>query len=261
VSGPGLHRTRRIISVTVSLKTDIQVILLDVEGTTTHVDFVYKVLFPFARAHLREFLAEHGDSEQVRKDFALLSNQHTEDTTTGLGPPPLLESPAELDSMVRYVNWLMDRDSKATGLKSLQGKIWERGYQKGNLQAHVFPDVPVALRRWRNWQKEVCIFSSGSVLAQKQLFAHTVGGDLTAYIGEYFDTNIGNKRSPQSYKRIAAELEHRPGSVVFISDTVEELDAAQQAGLETILCIRPGNRSQPMDRYSVIHVFDEILPV
>jgi len=247
--------------VTVSLKADIHVILLDVEGTTTHLDFVCKVLFPFARAHLREFLAEQGGSEQVRKDFAVLCHQHAEDKTGGLDPPPLLGSPAELDSMVRYVNWLMDRDSKATGLKSLQGKIWELGYQRGELLAHVFPDVPVALMRWRDRQKEVCIFSSGSVLAQKQLFAHTVAGDLTSYIGEYFDTNIGNKRSPQSYKRIAEELQHRPGSVVFISDTTEELDAAQQAGVETILCIRPGNRSQPMDRYSVIHIFDEILRV
>ncbi|PYX08548.1 MAG: acireductone synthase [Acidobacteria bacterium] len=243
----------------VSLKADTQVILLDVEGTTTHVDFVYKVLFPYARAHLREFLAEHGDSEQVRRDLLLLRNQHAEDEAAGFGPPPLLQSAAELDSMVRYVNWLMDRDSKDPGLKSLQGKIWEQGYQGGELQAHVFPDVPVAMRRWRDQQKKVCIFSSGSVLAQKQLFVHTVAGDLTAYIDEYFDTGSGNKRSPQSYQRIAGQLQQRPESVVFISDTAEELDAAQQAGVETILCVRPGNRSQPMDRYSVIHTFDEIL--
>jgi enolase-phosphatase E1 len=245
----------------VFVRPDIQAILLDVEGTTTHVDFVNKVLFPFARAHLREFLAEHCHSEQIGKDVALLQQQHAEDTLAGRNPPPLADSSPELNSMMHYLNWLMDCDSKATGLKSLQGKIWEVGYREGQLHAHVFADVPRAFQRWRGQQKEICIFSSGSVLAQKQLFAHTSSGDLTGFIAKYFDTEVGSKRSLQSYKRIAEELRHTPEAILFISDIVEELDAAHWAGMESVLCIRPGNRPQPIDRFSVIRTFDEVLSI
>jgi enolase-phosphatase E1 len=241
----------------------IRGILLDVEGTTTHVDFVYETLFPCARQNALNFLRQHWISAEVQTDIRGLREQHALDQSQGLQPPPLkLDSPeAELASTLDYLNWLMDRDSKATPLKSLQGKIWEEGYRAGTLKAHVFPDVPKALQRWSRQSKVISIFSSGSVLAQKQLFAHTIAGDLTGYIRHYFDTTTGPKRDPESYRRIASAIGLESSTIVFLSDVKEELDAAQSAGMRTMLCLRPGNRPQPAGApHATICTFDDLLP-
>jgi enolase-phosphatase E1 len=153
----------------------------------------------------------------------------------------------------------MDRDSKARALKELQGLIWEEGYRSGRLKSHVFPDVPEAFKRWHRQARSIAIFSSGSVLAQKQLFAHTEAGDLSSYIDGYFDTTTGAKRDPGSYRTIARGLLRQTSEIAFISDVTEELDAASTARINTLLCIRPGNRPQPnAARYASVHSFDEI---
>ena len=40
-------------------------VLLDIEGTTTPVDFVYKVLFPYAYERLETWLRAHGNEADV----------------------------------------------------------------------------------------------------------------------------------------------------------------------------------------------------
>ena len=149
-----------------------------------------------------------------------------------------------------YVDWLIERDRKSTGLKSLQGKIWRQGYVDGSLKSQVYADVAPALERWRAQGLSINIFSSGSVLAQQLLFAHTEAGDLTKFIDNYFDTNVGKKGEAESYRRIAEALRLRADEVLFISDVVAELDAATEAGMSTLLSIRPGNPPQNnADRY------------
>jgi enolase-phosphatase E1 len=230
--------------------TNVRAILLDIEGTTTPIAFVHEVLFPFARARVKDFLVTHRESDAVRRDLELMKAEHARDAAEQLNPP---------DSIVDYIYWLMDRDRKSTGLKSLQGKIWEQGYADGELKAPVFPDVPPALRRWREAGLRVAIFSSGSVLAQKLLFAHTGSGDLTEFLDDYFDTTTGPKNEAESYHRISAVLQFSPAEVLFISDVVTELDAAGEAGMRGVLCVRPGNKPQPEagDRLT-ISAFDEI---
>ena len=218
-------------------------ILLDIEGTTTPIDFVYKTLFPFARARVKDFLSRNFDALEIQTDFAQLRAEHSADVSQGLNPPALeCESSAErLEATVAYIHWLMDRDRKSTPLKSIQGRIWREGYQAGELLGQVFDDVPPAFARWRRQNKLICIYSSGSALAQKLLFAHTAAGDLSDYICRYFDTTIGHKIDPDSYRRIAEELRLAPAEAVFISDAIAELDAARAAGMETVLALRPGN--------------------
>jgi enolase-phosphatase E1 len=153
----------------------------------------------------------------------------------------------------------MDRDRKSTGLKSLQGKIWREGYRDGSLKAQVFGDVRPAFERWRSANFRISIFSSGSALAQQLLFAHTEAGDLTAFISDYFDTNVGRKADPESYTSIAEAVGFQPNEMLFISDVVAELEAANTAGMKTLLSIRPGNQTQSgADRFRIIHSFDEI---
>jgi enolase-phosphatase E1 len=235
----------------------IRVLLLDVEGTTTAVSFVYDVLFPFARAHLREFLEAAPPDPAVREDVAALRAERRAEAEPG-APEWRDTRPAEtLASAAAYAEWLMDRDRKSTALKSLQGRIWKGGYRSGALKSHVYPDVKPALERWRAQGRSVAIFSSGSVLAQRLLFEHTAEGDLTPLLHAYFDTTTGSKTAAHSYRRIAEALRVAPAAVLFVSDVAAELDAARTAGMGTALCVRDGSAPEASD-HPVRRRFDEI---
>lgn len=241
--------------------TNVTGILLDIEGATTPVDFVYEVLFSYARSHVKSFLQLNWDSADLIADLEDLRREHEFDLKQGQKPPLLATGPrdAQLGSLIAYINWLIDRDRKSRGLKSLQGKIWKQGYRDGTLKSQLFTDVAPALERWHRAGLTISIFSSGSVLAQRLLFEHTEAGDLTPLISNYFDTTTGPKTDPQSYSRIAAALELPPINILFLSDMARELSAAGEAGMQTALCIRPGNKPQESpERYPIIHSFAEI---
>jgi len=243
----------------------IEAVVLDIEGTTTPIAFVYDVLFPFARAHLRQYLTDGQDASLLERLVAQLRIEWLEDDARGDNPPrwpsdrsaPTAGSLADAAS---YVEWLMDRDRKSPGLKMLQGLIWERGYRSGELKGEVFADVPGALDRWRGAGLDLAIYSSGSELAQRLLFGSTPQGDLTRYFSRFFDTGVGAKTSVESYGRIATELGRPAARIVFVSDVTVELDAARAAGFETLLCVRPGNRPQPPHRFTVVESFDQVEP-
>lgn len=240
---------------TVSI-ANVRGIVLDVEGTTTPIAFVHDVLFSYARTHVKDYLAKYAEAEDVRKDIDLLREEHAAELRNGNQPPPLT---AELDSIVNYVNWLIDLDRKSTGLKSLQGKIWRDGYSDGTLRSQVFADVAPAFARWHGSGLSISIFSSGSVLAQRLLFAHTEAGDLTSFIRHYFDTGVGKKGEAESYRRIAKTIGLPPGELLFISDVVSELSAAREAGMKTVLSIRPGNQPQEhAAQFQSVESFDEL---
>ena len=224
----------------------LRAILLDIEGTTTPIAFVHDVLFSYARDHVKEFLAK----ESAAEDIVLLREEHEVDVSDA---PPLTN---EIESVATYIEWLIKLDRKSTALKSLQGKIWRQGYQDGSLKSQVFADVAPAFERWRERGLRISIFSSGSVLAQQLLFAHTEVGDLRPFIDSYFDTKVGKKADAESYRRIAEAIGLDAQQILFISDVVVELEAANQAGMKTIMSIRPGNAAQP--QYPSIRSFDEI---
>jgi enolase-phosphatase E1 len=229
-----------------------RVVLLDVEGTTTPVDFVYRVLFPYAQARVAAFLEAHSAEPEVAADVEALRAENERDLLAGRTPPAWEEGPAA------YTGWLTEQDRKLTALKSLQGRIWAEGFARGELRGQVYPDVPPALRRWSAAGRKVAIFSSGSVLAQKLLFAHTNHGDLTGFLAAYFDTTTGPKREADSYTSIAGAMGQAPESVLFVSDVAQELDAARSAGLQTALCARPGNLEVPPGSHALIHSLSEV---
>ena len=221
---------------------NVGAVLLDIEGTTTPIEFVHQTLFGYARARVSGFLERHWNDPEVRADVARLEAGHADD-------------PA---AVVAHVYGLMDRDKKSTGLKSLQGKIWEEGYRTGELRGEVYPDVPPALERWHGRGIDIAIFSSGSIQAQRSLFTSTAAGDLTRFIRAYFDTTTGPKTAPDSYARIAAALERSPSEVLFLSDVGAELDAARTAGMRTALCVRTPGSAPAAGAHRVIHTFDQL---
>ncbi len=236
-----------------------RVALLDIEGTTTPMSFVYNVLFPYARERLEPFLKAHWDGPETEAALLQLREENGRDVAQGAPSLSDGEAGTALGHAVAYLNWLIDRDRKSTPLKSLQGRIWQAGFAAGELKSQVFPDVPVAFANWCKEGRKVGIYSSASVLAQKQMFEHVAGvGDLSGFISYWFDTRIGAKRDSASYARIAAELKLRPDDVLFISDVTAELDAARQAGLNTRLILRPGNTEQPPSSHQAIKFFDDV---
>ena len=206
-------------------------ILTDIEGTTSSISFVKDVLFPYARRELPRFVREHGQAPEVRRwlDAVALENG-------GLCQDAMI---------VETLQGWIDEDRKHTALKALQGMVWEAGYASADFTAPVYPDASAALRRWHEAGHPLAVYSSGSVPAQKLLFAHTDDGDLTSLFSAWFDTAVGGKREAASYTKIAQVLGARPSDILFLSDVVAELDAAREAGLRTTLVDRPQDYPQP----------------
>jgi enolase-phosphatase E1 len=237
-------------------------VLLDIEGTTTPLEFVREVLFPYARARVEGYFHGQPQSAAVIQDLEALQREHAADIERGLSPPAWrAESLAsQPDSATAYVHWLMDQDRKSTALKSIQGRIWEAGYRSRELRGLVYPDVGPAFLRWSKNGKQIFIFSSGSVLAQRLLFESTPEGDLTRFIASYFDTTTGPKVRPESYKQIAGQIGLSPSGVLFVSDTSAELDAALSSGMQVVLCARSGRSQTSNENYPIADTLDPILP-
>lgn len=221
----------------------IKAIITDIEGTTSSLSFVKDCLFPYARAHVGEFCRANFENETVQKLLA--------DVNVEVG--------AELDleqAINQLIQWI-DDDQKITPLKSLQGLIWESGYQRGELIGHLYPD---AIRNLQNWKAEgfdLYVYSSGSIYAQKLLFAHTEVGDLTPLFSGYFDTHIGAKQDSNSYENIVAHIGLPAEQLLFLSDIEGELNAAQTAGLQTIWLTRD-DAPQTEASHQQVRDFDEI---
>jgi enolase-phosphatase E1 len=240
----------------------IDVVLLDIEGTTTPIEFVHKTLFSYARERVHAFLEASAEDPAVSAALDGLREEQRADAAAAESPPEWREdsSDARLTSAASYVRWLIDRDRKSRWLKELQGRIWEEGYRSGSLHGEVYPDVPRALARWISAGLHVGIFSSGSVLAQKLLFAHSNAGDLTPFLRWHFDTAVGPKREPASYRRIAQTIGSPSDRILFISDVAGEVEAAEAAGLRMVLCDRQGTGAiGQSSRHPVIRSFDQVL--
>ncbi|NHW99042.1 acireductone synthase [Pseudomonas koreensis] len=205
----------------------IKVILTDIEGTTSAVSFVFDVLFPYAAKHLPDFVRQNAERADVAEQIAAVRRDSN-------------EQQADVERVVEILlSWIAE-DRKATPLKALQGMVWEQGYQAGQLKGHVYPDAVDALKRWHQAGYQLFVYSSGSIQAQELIFGCSEAGDLTPLFSGYFDTTSGPKREAQSYTNIQQAIGVEPQDILFLSDIVEELDAAQSAGLQTCGLAREG---------------------
>ncbi|GAA0911767.1 acireductone synthase [Luteibacter anthropi] len=226
--------------------SDIRAVLTDIEGTTSSIDFVKDVLFPYARQHLPAFVETHADDPEVQhwlheaaKEAGIVQASRTE----------------IIDLLIRWI----DEDRKATPLKALQGMIWRQGYESKAYVSHMYPEVAARLKAWHDQGLKLYVYSSGSVPAQKLMFGFSENGDLTQLFSGYFDTQTGHKREVESYRRIAEAIGLPPAQVLFLSDIKEELDAARAAGMHTTHLIRP---PQPLvdAGHPAVTDFDAITP-
>lgn len=221
----------------------IRAILLDIEGTTSSISFVHDVMFPYVREHLSVFLREHWEQPEFKATLEMLAADAQQPSAAVWLGAGTSDERKQQQVVQQVLSW-MDQDLKATGLKQLQGQIWKAGFESGQLIAHVWPDVPPALRAWRDQRFDLRIYSSGSIAAQQLFFGHTEAGNLLGLFSGHYDTTIGGKKTAASYHAIAADW-GRPGQeILFVSDVVEELQAAAEAGFQVLLSVRPGNAPQ-----------------
>lgn len=225
--------------------TEIRAIVTDIEGTTSSISFVRDVLFPHARKQLPAFIETHGDTPEVQHWL------HEAAREAGLVE-------AERQEIIELLLQWSDQDRKSTALKALQGMIWKDGYTAGDYRAHVYPEVAARLRDWRADGLRLYVYSSGSVPAQQLFFRYSEAGDLTPLFAGYFDTETGPKREAESYRRIAEAVGEQPAHILFLSDIVEELDAARAAGMQTGWLLRPPMAVPKAPAHPVYRDFDAI---
>ena len=206
-------------------------ILTDIEGTAGSISFVRDVLFPYARRELPRFVREHGKNPEVRRWLDEVATEHGAMCDDAM--------------IVEVLQGWIDEDRKHTALKALQGLMWSDGYRNADFTAHVYPDAVEALRAWHAAGHPLAVYSSGSVPAQHLFFGYSDAGDLRPLFSAFFDTAVGGKRQAASYANIAGQLRREPGDIVFLSDVVEELDTARDAGLRTVLVDRREDYPEP----------------
>eukprot|EP00043_Microstomoeca_roanoka_P027753 m.15821 g.15821 ORF g.15821 m.15821 type:complete len:277 (-) comp7934_c0_seq1:52-882(-) len=244
---------------------EAEIVLCDIEGTTTSISFVKDVLFPYVRENVEKYLEDTWDDEQTKQDVEALRAQWKEDEQANLnGAVPIPDGHDEetRGACVKSVLWQMDIDRKATALKQLQGHMWLAAYQSGQVKGHVYPDVKPAMEAWCKAGLQVHIYSSGSVAAQKLLFKYSVEGDMTPLLSGHYDTTTGGKMDSSSYTTIAQLAGVSPSAIVFLSDRIEECRAARDAGLQVVVSIRPGNTpisDEDLQGFQTLTSFSDII--
>ncbi len=225
------------------MKQEIKAIITDIEGTTSSLSFVKDILFPYAYNNLPDYV---WDNEA--EISTILDDIRREERNPDLNIEEVIEV------LLRYI----DEDKKVTPLKALQGMIWENGYKSGELKGHVYDDALIGLKRWKDQNIDLYIYSSGSIHAQKLLFSYTNNGDLTPLFSGYFDTNIGAKKESESYEKIAEEINIPANEILFLSDSLDEINAAAVAGMNVLVLDRDSGLTDVMG-YTVLSDFNSIL--
>ncbi len=225
----------------------IKLYLFDIEGTTTDINFVHKVLFPYSSEAMEKFVLEHQETPAVKSAIDEVKKTVKEEENKDLG----------LKEIINQLLFWIKEDRKHPALKELQGLIWNNGYINNHFKGHVYPDVQPFFKKILTAGFKVGIYSSGSVKAQKLIFGYSSEGDLTPLISWYFDTKVGGKREKASYEKIASEVNLKPEEIHFFSDITEELKAAQTAGMSVTQVARDNNPKSEFNSISSFHSYME----
>ncbi|KAG0317718.1 Enolase-phosphatase E1 [Dissophora globulifera] len=232
------------------------VVVSDIEGTTTPIVFVKENLFPYVTNNLPDFLKRNWASDEMTSAVEALRAQATKDLADGLSTATPIATESDVISaekvqqdVIASIAWQMAADRKIGPLKAFQGYMWREGYGNGDLKGDIYDDVVPAFDQWKAEGKKLYIYSSGSVPAQKLIFGFSKKGDMLHYFSGYYDTDIGHKVQAESYSKIASDIGVAPSKILFLSDNIHEIVAAKKAGLQAVVLDRPGNAElTPDDR-------------
>jgi enolase-phosphatase E1 len=203
----------------------IRAILLDIEGAALPAEFFADALAAAAREGVGAYITAHAEDAEIEDAL--------EETGRLLGGFDLKLPEAE----ALLLRW-MKQGRKATPLKTIQGLIWQERLAAGALSAPLYPDVAAGLKAWADAGLRLFGYSSNSVLAQKLLLSQSGAEDVTPLFEDFFDTAMGQKIEPASYRELAERLALAPAAILVIADNEDELDAARDAGLATVRILR-----------------------
>jgi enolase-phosphatase E1 len=222
----------------------IKAIVTDIEGTTSAIDFVHQVLFPYSTKALPDYVRQHAQQTEIAAIIAQVKAE-------------IKQADADLEVIITtLLDWIA-RDQKITPLKTLQGFIWETGFKNNHFQGHLYQDAYLNLKQWQQAGIKLYVFSSGSIKAQKLLFGYSQYGDLTYLFEGYFDTQVGNKKTVTAYQNIQKAIALPASEILFLSDVIAELDAAKTVGYHTLLLDREKNIDNTQG-HNVVSDFDAI---
>lgn len=227
----------------------IKLFLFDIEGTTTDINFVHKVLFPYSNQSLESYILHHQTHPQVIKALADVRATVWEEQKKQLG---LYEVISQLRTWIK-------EDRKHGALKEIQGLIWDIGYSQGEFKGHLYPDVKPFFEKILTTKCKIGIYSSGSVHAQKLIFGYSTDGDLTPMISSFFDTKVGGKREKSSYEKIAELTGLKTQEIHFFSDIAEELRAARASGMGVTQLLREGTKSSEFEGMTSFESFMSVI--
>lgn len=227
----------------------MSLILLDIEGTTTAIDFVTKVLFPYSIERIPSFVEKNIFNPKYKNNFDSLKFKMKKQQ---------ISSSCTKNEISKYLQELIKCDVKDSDLKLFQGLIWQEGYHHNELKGHVYPDVPPKLKEWFKNGFKLGVYSSGSIQAQKLLFKNSEYGDLDKYFSYNFDLQIGSKKASDSYTKIAEEVSISPSEITFVSDSTEEVLSALKANFRVYLINREIHTNQNVD-LPLIKSFNDLL--
>jgi enolase-phosphatase E1 len=225
--------------------------IFDIEGTTAPISFVHEILFPYSKNNLQNYLQKNKISNLI---FSNLKEDHEKDKYSNHYKSPLENS---ADSLFSYLEFLISVDRKNAGLKEIQGEIWKLGYESGDIKSQIFPDTLDFFQLIKKNNKQISIYSSGSILAQKLIFKYSNIGDMSPYITNYFDTGVGPKRDSNSYLTISKALNCSPNEIIFFTDIQEEADSALSIGIKSYIMLRKGNSPIESIKHPTLNSFSE----
>ncbi|KEZ77741.1 acireductone synthase [Salinisphaera hydrothermalis] len=229
------------------LSPEVVAIIVDIEGTVSDAGFTRDVLIPYAESHLGPWIERHAERPDVAEALEALAQAAGEPE---VDVPRLIEL-AEFG--------LVERDSGPVA--ALCHLLWRDAYQAFELTGHVYDDAVAALQAWTDDHRALFTYSAAPSEAQRLLLAYSEFGDISGLFSGFFDRRIGAKKNADSYTAIAQALGENPGSLLFISDTRGELDAAKQAGLQTCWIARDEEtqeKAASQDAHQNVASFSEI---
>ncbi len=208
----------------------IHYILIDNIGTVSSSDFMPKVLLPYAKENLADYIYNHIHTNYLWQYLAEAKKTIT--IEDGVEP-----TNGELIDTLIY--WI-DTERQHPAVQFLQAEIWKKGYATGQYHGHVYEDVPTNLKKWRKANISIGVYSAKSPDEVQMMLEYTRYGNLNPYLTDYFSNEIGEKYETYTYQKIVRILGINAKNILFLSNSESALNIAKSTGMQTLQLLRPG---------------------
>lgn len=214
-------------------------IVFDILGTASKSGFLEKVLFPFLKINLDNYVNTHWTKKEFVKLYHRILEQSVEFQKKEASTPLVLphDSGQAKTSLLDFINFVTDNGINAPSVTELRFKVWFEGYQQSKLRTPIYSDVPNRIRTWFAEGIKFYVFSNTWIEAQKALLRNTNHGDLTTLIAGHYDNDFGLLLEPDSWRRLCTDIREQANDVLFLTKSPLEGRAAAEAGLNVVLVL------------------------